>query len=508
MSKKVDFDGSWQNYLMRNGKFSCGFNMPEALSGKNSYGLPPYAKRMSFLVDDYPSCPEEWMRGDNDKLKSYFVAVQENMGMWLDFNGCADHDHDVAIVISVQGINPITGLPCNDPQLEQYVNKCPKHDTEFGEDRHCEECGHNWPKQNYITTTATPDGQLWIDGFKSAEGIVRQYILTEEKMKGVASNIIGEDRVFAIGLSFFISKKPKRVRLDKKRKEQERLAEERRKEYEKRRKEYEKEAEARRKEFAKSQEKEQKKRDRIDKQLVKRYGPDNIRFIVSDIIPEENTSSAKIGKHWDSKTKFKVNNQGILEEDSSGKSIDGLKGEGYNVTRIVKTADYEDGKLSNNGYLFAGQLQQDINSPDLIMGDWDRDANAYGAIQPVFGQPSFFSPCHTSVNWQSTSSNSSTSSVALDSLQRGGGLVELYHCVESTPVKNTKKLEVGAGAKITQDIYSDPFDLDYWKDEPEAIICVNYCVEKIAKQIIEANGDVEVKTEIKEGFLQDVPVGN
>ena len=36
-----------------------------------------------------------------------------------------------------------------------------------------------------------------------------QHILTAEKIRGVASNIIGKDRVYAIGLSFFTSKDKK-----------------------------------------------------------------------------------------------------------------------------------------------------------------------------------------------------------------------------------------------------------------------------------------------------------
>jgi hypothetical protein len=132
--------------------------------------------------------------------------------MWLDFNENSNNTHHVAIVISVQGINPITGMPCKDAQLEQYIEECPKHKIKFGPDRYCSKCDYKWPKQNYVCTTGTPDGFLWLDGFRSVEGIIRQYILTAEKMRGVASNLIGKDRVYAIGLSFFISKdkKPKK----------------------------------------------------------------------------------------------------------------------------------------------------------------------------------------------------------------------------------------------------------------------------------------------------------
>lgn len=207
-NKTINFDGSWQNYLMRNGKFTVGFNMPNAIKGDGSHSLPPYAKRMPFLVDEYPSCPSDWMRSEG-KIKSFFVPVEEGKGMWLDLNNNTELDRHVAVVISIQGINPITGLPCKDAQLEQYIDTCPKHNIKFGADRYCKKCKFNWPKQNYLATTATPQGLFWLDGFKTADGIVRQYLLTAEKMRGVASNLIGKDRVYAIGLSFFLSKEKK-----------------------------------------------------------------------------------------------------------------------------------------------------------------------------------------------------------------------------------------------------------------------------------------------------------
>ena len=110
-NKKISFDGSgyYDDYYMRNNEFGCGFNTPEALEGEDAFKLPPYAKRRAFLVDEYPACPENWMRSEG-RLKSFFVAVQEDKGMWLDFNECSNHTHHVAIVISIQGVNPITGL--------------------------------------------------------------------------------------------------------------------------------------------------------------------------------------------------------------------------------------------------------------------------------------------------------------------------------------------------------------------------------------------------------------
>jgi hypothetical protein len=129
--------------------------------------------------------------------------------MWLDFNGNWTNEHDVAIVISVQGINPVTGQKTSELRLEKYETKCPLHDVEFQQDHYCPQCQFKWPSQNYLTTTSTPHNQLWLDGFRTPDGTVKQYVFTEEEAKGVAANLIGQDRVYAIGVAFYRSKKAK-----------------------------------------------------------------------------------------------------------------------------------------------------------------------------------------------------------------------------------------------------------------------------------------------------------
>lgn len=183
--------------------------MPNAVQG-NINGLPPYARVTAYAVDEYPACPDNWMHGSS-KASSYFVPVEEGKGLWLDFNNCQSHKHDVAIVISIQGINPITGQKQDQLRLEQYKDKCPLHNCDFEQDRFCPQCKFKWPGQNYISTTGTPWHTLWIDGFRTEDGKVRQYILTAEKIKGIAAQLIGKDRVFAIGIAFFLSRIPKPV---------------------------------------------------------------------------------------------------------------------------------------------------------------------------------------------------------------------------------------------------------------------------------------------------------
>jgi len=195
----------------------CIFNMPEKIKSEfsseeeMSNSLPPYSPVDAYPVDEYEACPNNWMNG-SDIASSYFVGVKEDYGMWMDFNECFYHTHDVAVVISIQGINPITGQKMvaeKALKLEQYHKKCPIHNVNFKQDRYCEKCGFKWPGQNYLSTTGTPDMMMWLDGFRSSDGKVRQYIITEDKMRGVASQMIGEERVFAIGIAYYLSKNKK-----------------------------------------------------------------------------------------------------------------------------------------------------------------------------------------------------------------------------------------------------------------------------------------------------------
>jgi hypothetical protein len=195
---------------------SVVLNMPPALKQRFVGGkevaqeLPPYNVRPAFKVDDYEAAPANWMRGGPDAA-SFFVPVREGHGLWLDFNANHAHTHHVAVVISVQGINTISGLEAHDPFLEQYRERCPKHDKPLGEGRFCEECGYMWNPQNYLAGNATPRGMFWLDGFWAEDGVTRQYILTEDELRGVASQVIGDKAVFAIGIAFFLSKEPKPV---------------------------------------------------------------------------------------------------------------------------------------------------------------------------------------------------------------------------------------------------------------------------------------------------------
>lgn len=194
----------------------CVLHMPPAIKAafrdgaEVDQGLPPYAPRAAFPVDDYPAAPEHWMRGSATE-GSFFSPVREGRGLWLDFNGCAADEYDIAIVVSIQGLNAITGIKAG-TNLEQYREKCPKHDEPFGAERFCAKCGWKWPPQNYLATAGTPFGLLWLDGFRAADGRVRQWVFTADEARGVAAHVIGAERSHSLGISFYRSKEKKPVR--------------------------------------------------------------------------------------------------------------------------------------------------------------------------------------------------------------------------------------------------------------------------------------------------------
>jgi hypothetical protein len=392
---RVIFNASSYDYLMRANGCSVGFNMPEALDGDTTFGLPPYRKRMPYLVDKFPACPTDWMRSEG-KLKSYFVPVIEGDGMWLDFNNNESNTHHVAIVVSVQGINPITGLPCNDAHLEQYIEECPKHKIKFGPDRYCKKCDYKWPKQNYICTTGTPEGYLWLDGFRAADGIVRQYLLTAEKIKGVASNIIGKDRVFAIGVSFFLSKDKRPPR----------------------------------------------------------------------------------------------------QEATRTFSASGSLGS-FPLIQATPNWQYHDN--GSSGDYFGLPIDTGSHTDTY---DFDTFCDTKG-LSDDLGTIKGGNERASCLNTSSVTSKSFESKKAMKELAKK--MVSPVRRKGTEPIQ-AKKLEIGAGAKISQLVYDDPEKLDFWHNEPESIICINYCLEAEARKIIEG-GMIDIEGS-KEGFLQDIPVGN
>lgn len=443
-------------YLMESNGLYVGFNMPKKLEGKFVNGeelpqkLPPYQPRKSFLVDKYPACPKDWMRSEG-KAHSYFVPVKEEEGMWLDFN-YQETPYEVACVVSIQGINPITGMPVDDVYLEQYIEECPKHKVKFGPHRFCKECNFKWPKQNYISSTGSLNKAFWLDGFRMADGIVRQYILTSEKMKGVANAIVGEKRVFAIGISFFLSKEKKFVPAPAPKREPE-------------------------------------------------YGAMSMGTLISQ-------SKKQAIKEFEAAQKIYTSEQaeswkGIVEQPGIH-FLKVAKDDGSSI--VLDSLDHNPAEtkargitISTGGGTTTSALPTMSNTNVTL--DWMEQASYFNS---AFDEASVSAATSSEVLKSPKKITTRKALVENNKLQevsaRKGPSGQSAGPIRQVTVK---KLEVGQGAKIEQRIYDDPNDLDFWRKEPEAIIYLNYCSEEEARAIIEAGeDDLEGKAE---GFLDGIP---
>ena len=113
---------------------------------------------------------------------------------------------NTAILPSCKGMNPLTGQKLEGMVLEQFADKCPIHNKSFAHGRHCEECGYEWPPQNWVSHSNT----LWWDGFRQPDGSVRQFFFTDEDKRDIATAVIGKkNTVPAFGFAFY---QPKQYR--------------------------------------------------------------------------------------------------------------------------------------------------------------------------------------------------------------------------------------------------------------------------------------------------------
>lgn len=415
---------------------SCGLNMPTALPQQFINGqeiaqeLPPYGHVPALVVDEYPACPQNWMKSSGD-ASSYFVPVIKDRGLWLDFNFNASHTHHVAVVVSVQGVNAITGQKTDKLRLEQYKKKCPVHKKEFGHERYCEECGFKWPTQNYIGSNVTPSSFFWLDGFRTQDGEVRQYILTEEIVRGVASQLIGDERVFSIGVAFYLSKEPKPI---------------------------------------------------VEKMLRSRgstgfSGISGYSKSVKGIYLNSSSPSYTLNDCDDSHAVY-------------GAAPDAM---GFYTPFTTPQSSFEiNDQIAEKRHLLT--KMSTVNKKKIAAADYQTEnIKDVMAIQGAL--------------------ETTTSSISADSLIAHHGFdfdAEVDHLIgeiseESVEPVETTKLEIGAGAKIRQNIHPDTEKLSFWQKEPAGIIYINYIPKDDAVKIIAA-GKKDM-TGQGEGFLKDLAVG-
>lgn len=181
------------NVIECNG-FKARIMEADRLVGSEQFGLPPGKPLPVYKVSSFKQRPENWMNVEG----SVVVPVQANKGLWFDWT--LNDQENTAVLPSVKGCNPITGQQLDGFALESYKNKCPIHGIDFEKDRYCPECGYKWASQNYVTAP----NYLWWDGFRDADGTVRQFFFTEDMMRDVASHKIGsENTVPAFGFAFY-----------------------------------------------------------------------------------------------------------------------------------------------------------------------------------------------------------------------------------------------------------------------------------------------------------------
>ncbi|MDO8625438.1 MAG: hypothetical protein Q7R47_05120 [Candidatus Diapherotrites archaeon] len=139
--------------------------------------------------------------------------------MWFDFRTLNKHSHFAAVVVTVQRMNALTARKADHVYLETYLDKCPTHDVSFESERFCPQCKFKWPAQNYVTNAggAEASNEFWLDGWRSQDGEIRQFVFTDIKAGlGVAQQVIGDERTQDIRFAIFLSKEPKPIspRLD------------------------------------------------------------------------------------------------------------------------------------------------------------------------------------------------------------------------------------------------------------------------------------------------------
>ena len=179
---------------MKHKGFFASIMEAERLKGEQTFGLPPGTQLPVYSSEIFKEYPGNWMRGPG----VFIVPVRANKGLW--FNWTMNDTANTAVLPTVKGCNPITGLQTSGFHLERYETKCPKYDIDFGPDRFCEKCGYKWAPQNYCCSPNV----LWWDGFRAEDGSVRQFFFTEEEVRDIASKMIGkENTVPAFGFAFY-----------------------------------------------------------------------------------------------------------------------------------------------------------------------------------------------------------------------------------------------------------------------------------------------------------------
>jgi hypothetical protein len=184
---------SYKQTILEHKGYTAQIMEAPRLIGEADYGLPPGSPLPAYPIDIFVKIPENWMRGPG----VFIVPVRSDTGLWFNFR--QNSEINTAVIMTVRGCNPITGLQTSGFHLEKYEKKCPKHGCDFLVERFCPECNYKWPDRNFLSGSP-----LWWDIWKTADGIGRQFYFTEDELKDIATHKIGaENTVPAFGFAFY-----------------------------------------------------------------------------------------------------------------------------------------------------------------------------------------------------------------------------------------------------------------------------------------------------------------
>jgi hypothetical protein len=189
--------------LMEYKGFKAKIKKAPKLNNDRVHGLPPGEDIQIYPVDTFKKPLPHWITGAGN----FVVPVKSDWGLWFDWT--MNDSYNTAVLPTVKGMNPITGKKTEGFGLEKYEAKCPVHGETFKDGLYCEKCNFKWPYQNYVTAPNT----LWWDGFRTADGKVRQFFFTEDLAKSIPELVIGkEETIPAFGFAFYSPKTPRVVR--------------------------------------------------------------------------------------------------------------------------------------------------------------------------------------------------------------------------------------------------------------------------------------------------------
>jgi hypothetical protein len=128
------------------------------------------------------------------------LGVEEGAEFGFTFS-----DKHGAVVPSIRGVNPLTGLKASiDPWTSSRGDFCPKDPSHgrLGLKGECKACGHQWASTNYLSC----GWHAKLPGWRIGEDKFRPFVATSEMIKDVAAALDPSAAVPALGFAFYPSK--------------------------------------------------------------------------------------------------------------------------------------------------------------------------------------------------------------------------------------------------------------------------------------------------------------